>query len=141
MRLTLGPRLGRDLNAAAARLINATTLRFAAVGALTTALDFTLFYFLVEVGAPVVAANLGSYSCGMLASFALNNWWTFRTAAGRGALRALARFIASNLAGLALSTVLVGLFALVLPATAAKLVSVPLVFVWNFTVAQRWVFR
>lgn len=141
MRLTLGSTATRDLSKAAAQRVDGAILRFAAVGALTTVLDFALFSVFIEAGAFAVAANLGSYSCGVLTSFAFNNWWTFRAASGRCALRAFTRFVLSNLAGLTLSTLLVGLFALLLPAPVAKLASVPLVFVWNFAAARFWVFR
>ncbi len=124
-------------------LIDATLVRFAAVGLITTALDLVIFSGLaLYTGLPAVAANVVSYSCGIATSFVLNRTWTFGIGRGRGGIeRHSIRFVASNLAGLALSSLLVALFVLVLPAIAAKAVSVPLVFLWNYAVARFWVFR
>jgi putative flippase GtrA len=124
-------------------LIDATLLRFAVIGLVTTTLDFVLFSLLAVVaGVPPVAANAVCYSCGIATSFVLNRSWTFGVAVDAPGVRKHAiRFIASNIAGLLLSSILVGLLVLVLPDVAAKAVSVPLVFVWNYSVARFWVFR
>ena len=129
---------GRDIG-----LVDATLVRFAVIGLVTTTLDLVLFSLLaVGAGVPAVAANVVSYSCGIVTSFVLNRSWTFGVAMDApGVSRHAIRFLASNIAGLLLSSVLVGLLVLVLPDVAAKVVSVPLVFVWNYAVARFWVFR
>jgi putative flippase GtrA len=129
--------------ARATGLVDATLLRFAAIGLVTTALDLVLFSLLaVGAGVPAVAANIVSYSCGIVTSFVLNRSWTFGVARDTpGAGRHAVRFAASNIAGLLLSSTLVGLLVLVLPDVAAKVISVPLVFVWNYALARFWVFR
>lgn len=126
-----------------ARAVLGTRLfRFAAVGAFTTALDLALFTVAAEaLGAPVAPANVGSYGSCVVVSFLLNRRWTFRGDGTRSAWRAFARFLASNLAGIALSTALVTAFATVAPPVAAKAASVPIVFLWNYAVARFWVFR
>ena len=129
---------GRDTG-----LIDATLLRFAVIGLVTTTLDFVLFSLLaVGAGIQPVAANVVSYSCGIVTSFVLNRSWTFGVARDTpGVKRHAMRFLASNIAGLLLSSTLVALLVLVLPDVAAKAVSVPLVFVWNYAVVRFWVFR
>lgn len=124
-------------------LIDATLVRFAVIGLVTTTLDLVLFSLLAAgAGVPAVAANVVSYSCGIVTSFVLNRSWTFGVARDApGVRRHATRFLASNIAGLLLSSVLVGLLVLVLPDVAAKIVSVPLVFVWNYGLARFWVFR
>lgn len=115
--------------------------RFAAVGALTTILDFVLFSALVgSFGLIAGIANMLSYSCGIVASFLLNRYWTFgqRPVDARGAF---GRFVVTHAAGLGLSTLLVAGLATFLPDQLAKIASVPIVFVWNFALANRWVFR
>ena len=114
--------------------------RFGCVGLVTTLLDLGAFRVLHQSGLGPVGANLVSYSLGIALSFALNEVWTFRTGGTAGAAGRAARFAVSNAMGLALSTVLVAVLALVLPAFAAKVGSVPLVFLWNYTLARGWVF-
>lgn len=115
-----------------------TVLRFAAVGAVTTTLDVVLFSALVAAGIPPAPANLFSYSCGIVVSYGLNRAWTFGV--GRNRIQAL-KFGASTLTGLLISTCLVALLATIIPAPAAKLLSVPAVFAWNYLTARLWVFR
>ncbi|MDX1015838.1 hypothetical protein GOL25_23020 [Sinorhizobium medicae] len=113
-------------------------VRFATVGAITTTLDFVLFTGLVTAGAASAAANVLSYSCGILVSYGLNRSWTFR--ARHSHLQAL-KFILGTLTGLAISTCLVALMVSLTPPPVAKIVSVPVVFAWNYLVARLWVFR
>ena len=116
----------------------ATLLRFATVGAVTTVLDFSLFANLVAAAVPPPYANVASYSSGIVLSYVLNRTWTFGASASR--LQAL-RFGLSVLAGLMISTLLVALLAKAMPAIDAKLVSVPVVFGWNYLTARYWVFN
>ncbi|ASJ62920.1 GtrA family protein [Sinorhizobium meliloti] len=113
-------------------------MRFATVGAITTALDFVLFIGLITVGAASVPANVLSYSCGILVSYGLNRSWTFR--ARHSHIQAL-KFILGTLTSLAISTCLVALMANLSAPPLAKIASVPVVFAWNYLVARLWVFR
>ncbi len=121
----------------------ATLIRFASVGAISTSIDFALFVFLVEaVGLPIYAANVTSYLTSLLASFALNQIWTFGGAIRNAeAGRRLARYAAVHAASVVLSTAIVRAFAIFAPAPVAKALSVPIVFIWNYTASRRWVFR
>ncbi|TPW29003.1 GtrA family protein [Pararhizobium mangrovi] len=111
--------------------------RFAAVGVVTTALDFLLFTSLHAASLPTALANTISYSCGIAASYHLNRNWTFGVRGDR--VRAL-KFVLSTLTGLVISTFLVTAFVRFAPAPVAKLTSVPIVFVWNYLIARNWVF-
>jgi putative flippase GtrA len=125
------------------RLSNSAFVRFAVVGLITTALDFILFGALTSAaGMKTAVANLVSYSCGIAISFALNRMWTFGQVRGESpvAYEAL-KFATTHAAGLTISTVLVSLLALFFPPIAAKAISVPIVFVWNYVLARFWVFR
>ncbi|WP_265518369.1 GtrA family protein [Nitratireductor luteus] len=115
-----------------------TTARFATVGAITTTLDVALFTGLILMSIAPTLANVLSYSTGILVSYQLNRSWTFR--AGGSYVQA-AKFVISTLAGLLLSTVLIAFLVTLIPAPAAKIVSVPIVFVWNYAVARLWVFQ
>lgn len=123
--------------------VDGTLLRFTFVGALTTLLDLLLFTaFAVQLGLPAVFSNIISYSTAIGISFLLNRAWTFGGMNDEGTIPAYAvRFALSNLGGLFLSSLLVGIFTLLLTSIVAKLMSVPIVFVWNYGLARFWVFR
>lgn len=115
-----------------------TLARFAAVGAVTTLLDMVLFNTLYFLGARPTLSNLVSYSCGIAVSYMLNRTWTFRAAHSR--VQAV-KFVAATLTGLLISTAIVTGLALTIPAPVAKVISVPIVFVWNYLASRLWVFR
>lgn len=122
---------------------DATILRFGAVGLLTTLIDFALFTTIVTTTeVPAAAVNVATYSTGVFVSFLLNRRWTFAASSADGAVWTQAlRFIASNLVGVVLSTLIVfGLFSY-FAEPIAKLISVPIVFVWNYAAARFWAFR
>ena len=115
-----------------------TLARFAAVGAVTTLLDMVLFNTLYFLGARPTLSNLVSYSCGIAVSYMLNRAWTFRAAHSH--VQAM-KFVAATLTGLLISTAIVAGLALLIPAPVAKVISVPIVFVWNYLASRFWVFR
>ena len=125
------------------KLSRSAFIRFAVVGLITTVLDFLLFGALTSAAVMKTAmANVVSYSCGIAVSFTLNRVWTFgQLRIGSPVGHEALKFAATHAAGLTLSTMLVSLLALFLPALAAKAVSVPVVFVWNYVLARFWVFR
>lgn len=122
---------------------NARVVRFGLVGVVNTVLDIVLFMALVYgLGLFAPVANTISYGTGIVVSFVLNRRFTFNDRAkGKEAVRRFAGFAAVYLAGLALSTALVALFILAMPEGWAKLVSVPIVFVWNYFAMRYLVFR
>lgn len=115
-----------------------TLARFAAVGAVTTLLDMALFNTFYFAGAAPTPSNLVSYSCGIAVSYMLNRAWTFRAAHSH--VQAV-KFVAATLTGLLISTAIVAGLALLIPAPVAKVISVPIVFVWNYLASRLWVFR
>jgi putative flippase GtrA len=115
-----------------------TLLRYAVVGAITTSLDVILFAGLTAATVTAAPANVSSYSCGILLSYILNRSWTFGVGGSR--LQAL-KFGLSMLTGLLISTLLVALLTMTIPAIYAKLISVPVVFAWNYLTARLWVFN
>jgi putative flippase GtrA len=125
------------------RLMNSAFLKFAVVGLITTGLDFVVFGFLTgSAGMRAAAANVASYSCGIIVSFTLNRVWTFGQIQHDSPLKhQMLRFGLTHVAGLILSTSLVAFLALLLPALVAKAISVPLVFIWNYMLAKFWVFK
>lgn len=119
-----------------------TAMRFGLVGILNTLLDFGVFLLLARVvGIPVALANTVSYSVGLANSFVCNKLWTFGSVPQRLPVgRQFIFFAALNLAGLALSTLIVTALQS-LGLTMAKLISVPVVFAWNYWTSRRFVYR
>ena len=116
--------------------------RFGLVGVANTATDFVLFAFLVQaIGMHVAVANVSSYSAGVLQSFTINSAWTFRGLRSRGSRsRRLATFCLVNVASLLVTTALVWLLSLIMPALLAKAASVGAGFLINFQLSRRLVF-
>ncbi len=74
-------------------------LRFAAIGAMNTVIDFGLLFVFKALGLPVLLANVLSTSIAFSLSFTLNKKYTFKTS-GTNVKRELALFIAVTLFGL-----------------------------------------
>jgi len=117
-------------------------VRFGLVGVVNTLIDLILFSLLVHMaGLPVVPANMLSYGTGILNSFVMNRAWTFKHhSRGKALVKSLLVFTGINLLGLALSTLLVALFTTLMSPILAKIVSVPLVFVWNYLASRHLAF-
>jgi putative flippase GtrA len=121
---------------------NVRALRFGAVGVANTLLDLALFSVLTLVaGSPAIAANVVSYSAGMILSFVLNRAWTFRDRERRRAWSQLMLFFTGNLLGLALSTTVVALFVKAWGPLLAKAASLGVTFAWNYAFSNLIVFR
>ena len=118
-------------------------LRYGFVGVINTAIDAGGFIALVAgLHVPVLPANVVSYSLGIVSSYVLNGRWTFRGASFHGlASYRFIRFIVLNLLGLALSTLLVFVFVQFIEEIAAKLLTVPIVFFYNYLTSRFLVFR
>lgn len=115
-------------------------IRFALVGSINTAVDLGVFTGLtILAGLPADRANAISYSCGVVTSFVLNRGWTFRDARG-GIAEQFTRFIVVSLASLLLSTMIVTALSSIMPDVPAKLLSLPVMFLWSYSMTRRFVF-
>jgi putative flippase GtrA len=119
--------------------VNRQPLRFALVGGVNTALDLTLFTGLTTlVALSPERANVISYGAGILLSFVLNRKWTFES--NGEVAEQFTRFIVVSLAALLLSTFLVGGLVQIMPAVVAKILSLPVMFLWSYSMTRRFVF-
>jgi putative flippase GtrA len=129
----------------ATRLRDLRFLRYllASVGAL--AVDMGSFLALLALGAWPTAASAASYSLGILAHWLLSSRTVFAdTVAGRGPRRnrQKALFVVSALAGLALTTAVVGLGDLIgIDPRLAKLAAIAASFLLTWGLRVRVVFR
>lgn len=124
--------------------------RFAAVGALGTLVDASLFALLhLALGLAALPANVVSYGAGIINNYALHRRWTFAAGARQPALPQFARFAAVSLSALALNTLAIALLdpalgALLpgaLAALAAKACATVVGMGWNFVINHVWTFR
>jgi putative flippase GtrA len=122
---------------------NSTLVKFGAVGAFTTCMDIAFFSVLLNWFhfAPATS-NAFSYCCMVVISFLLNRFWTFtQNNVGKSIVQEALRFGFVHVIAVALSTSIVWLLTLFVHPIAAKLVSVPVVLIWNYLAAKNWVFR
>ncbi|MYD89037.1 MAG: GtrA family protein [Caldilineaceae bacterium SB0662_bin_9] len=133
-------------------------LRFALVGGLGTVTDVGILNLLHKVaGLPLFWANAVGFYCAVAQNFMLHRRFTFPNQERDTAARQLGLFTAISMIGLGLSQlVLLGLHRLALDYwvallgdpgagydvsyNAAKLISIAVVLIWNFTGNRLWTF-
>ena len=118
-------------------------IKFGIVGVINTIIDFGLLNLLVAIfDWAVLWANTVSFSVAVLNSFFFNKYWTFR-AREVNAYWQLGGFVLVAVIGLGLSDWLVYYFSEVAlwHYNWAKLISVPIVFAWNFIASKKLVFK
>ena len=115
-------------------------LRFALVGSINTAVDLGLFATLTALaGLQPDRANAMAYGCSIVMSFILNRGWRLEDVRG-GVAEQFTRLFVVSLASLLLSTMIVGGLATVMPALVAKFLSLPLMFLWSYSMTRRFLF-
>src|SRR5688572_23245899 len=120
-------------------------VRFAAVGAFNTVLDFGVYVALTR-GIPgwserYVAAATVSFLVAVASSFLLNTFWTFRSDLNLWHRRA-PKFLIVAAGGLAWNAFIIHTLTVMgAHDIIAKLVATGLVLFWNFTLQKKWTFR
>ena len=151
------------------RVLNRPAIRqfvkFCIVGAGSTVIDFTLFWILIEkvhlqqyIGAPAltrVAAASISFLFAVSNGYYWNSRWTFQ-AGTQGARSRYAKFLLTNVVGLALNLGILSLVAHLVPegivtalishlhdpaAFIGKLAATFVVVFWNFLASRYWTFK
>jgi len=116
---------------------------FAMVGVVNTAIDFSVFWTTVHfLGWPLVPANVLAWLVAVSFSYAMNSFITFGPESGRVLRwRDYATFLASGVAGMVASTATLFALSYVMPVLAAKLISIAISFVVNFSLSHFVVFK
>jgi putative flippase GtrA len=116
---------------------------FAMVGVVNTAIDFSVFWTTVHfLGWPLVPANVLAWLVAVSFSYVMNSFITFGPESGRVLRwRDYATFLASGVAGMVASTATLFALSYVLPVLAAKLISIAISFVVNFSLSHFVVFK
>lgn len=127
----------------AERAIALKALSFAAIGVVNTAIDFSIFWTANQlVGWPLVPANVVAWVTAVSFSYAMNSIITFGPESGRVLRwRDYLTFVASGVAGMVASTATLVALSYVMPVVAAKLISILVSFVVNFSLSHFVVFR
>jgi putative flippase GtrA len=116
-------------------------LRFCAVGAVATGIQYVILFALVATTPllPEIASGIGFF-VSALANYQMNRRLTFRS--GRPHTQAMPRFFLLVLCGLGLNSLVLslGYRVLGLPLLLAQIVATGFVLLWNFTGSQIWVF-
>ena len=116
---------------------------FAMVGVVNTAIDFSVFWTTVHfLGWPLVPATVLAWLVAVSFSYAMNSFITFGPESGRVLRwRDYATFLASGVAGMVASTTTLFALSYVMPVLAAKLISIAISFVVNFSLSHFVVFK
>lgn len=134
------------------KLLGLQKIRFGAVGAINTAVDFSILFALVTfLHVPSAVANMGSTSVALVCSFLLNKRAVFGDVSS-SSLRQFIQFVAVTLFGL---WVLQGAILVTVPTLIwmmfdvsdtvslllAKVIATSVTLVWNYSWYSRVVFR
>lgn len=119
---------------------------FGIIGISNTAVDFIMFWLLIQTSLHYVIANIVAYAVGMLNSYLWNNSITFKSRRGNDqniAVKRITRFIVWNGLMLLLSSALI--YAVVeymhWHALISKLVVTVVILVIQFLGSKKWVFK
>ena len=125
------------------RAVALKAISFAMVGIVNTAIDFGVFWTTARfLGWPLVPANVLAWLVAVSFSYAMNSFITFGPESGRILRwRDYATFAASGVAGMVASTATLFALSYVLPVLGAKLLSIFVSFVVNFSLSHFVVFR
>ncbi len=125
------------------RAIALKAISFAFVGVINTIIDFSIFWTAATYLLwPLVPANVLAWLVAVSFSYAMNSFITFGPESG-GILRwrDYGTFLASGIAGMVCSTATLFTLSYVLPVLVAKLISILVSFVVNFSLSHFVVFK
>jgi putative flippase GtrA len=125
------------------RALALKAISFALVGVVNTAIDFSIFWTTARyLGWPLVPANMLAWLVAVTFSYMMNSFITFGPESGRTLRwRDYATFAASGVAGMVSSTATLFALSYVLPVLVAKLLSILVSFVVNFSLSHFVVFK
>lgn len=120
-------------------------VRFAVVGTINTVADFSVYVLLTRSsvfwGSHLVSAAVVSFSVGVVSSFILNNFWTFRLSGTNWRAR-IGKFSAVAMGGMLLNAAILHMFIRTgMYDLLAKAIATVLVMGWNFALQKMWTFR
>jgi len=115
-------------------------IKFNLVGIVNTLVDFSVFTVLTFFGMYYMAAQVISYSCGVVNSFVMNKYWTFGDKSTPHGYE-IFKFIAVNGVSLAVSLSILYPIKPVLGVLPAKIIATLFSMMINFIGSKLWVFK
>ncbi|MGJ7045384.1 GtrA family protein [Thermoanaerobacterium thermosulfurigenes] len=115
-------------------------IKFNLVGIVNTLVDFSVFTVLTFFGMYYMAAQVISYSCGVVNSFVINKYWTFGDKSTPHGYE-IFKFIAVNGVSLAVSLSILYPLKPVLGVLSAKIIATLFSMMINFIGSKLWVFK
>lgn len=115
-------------------------IKFNLVGIVNTLVDFSVFTVLTFFGMYYMAAQVISYSCGVVNSFVMNKYWTFGDKSTPHGYE-IFKFIAVNGVSLAVSLSILYPLKPVLGLISAKVIATLFSMMINFVGSKLWVFK
>lgn len=116
-------------------------LTFCAIGVLNTAVDFAVFFLAIEwLTESKIIANVLAWFVAVQLSYVLNARLTFQETSHRLNIKALAKFMLSGIVGLIVATTSLLILSQFTHLILAKLLSIVIGLVFNFTLAKHFVF-
>jgi len=116
-------------------------LRFGAVGAVNTIIDFSVFITLVRYFEwNLLLANTVSYIIAVSNSYILNLIWTFRKSQGaKLGVHSYMLFVTVNTVGFLIGSLVIWELQEVVIPEFAKLMSIAITLIWNYFATKRFV--
>ena len=116
-------------------------LAFCTIGIVNTAVDFIIFFLAIELLlADKVVANIIAWFVAVQLSYMMNSRFTFREPSHQLSLKALSKFMLSGIIGLVVATVSLLVLNQFMDLMLAKLISIFIGLLFNFTLAKYFVF-
>lgn len=125
------------------RALALKAISFAFVGVINTAIDFSIFWTAATLlGWPLVPSNVLAWIVAVTFSYAANSFTTFGPESGRVLRwRDYLTFVASGVAGMVAATTTLFVLSYFLHLLVAKIVSIAVSFVVNFSLSHFVVFK
>jgi putative flippase GtrA len=125
------------------RTIALKAISFAFVGIINTVIDFSVFWTAATyLQWPLVPSNVLAWIVAVSFSYAMNSFTTFGPESGRVLRwRDFGAFFLSGVAGMVASTTILFLLSYLVPVLLAKVISILVSFVVNFSMSHFVVFR
>jgi putative flippase GtrA len=116
-------------------------LAFCTIGIINTTVDFIVFFMAIELlAADKIVANIIAWFIAVQLSYVMNSRFTFHEAFHQLNFKALAKFMLSGIVGLVVSTISLLILNQFMDLMLAKLFSIFIGLVFNFTLAKYFVF-
>jgi len=117
-------------------------VRFAIVGTGNTIIDIGLLNWLIYLGWPVLLANTVAFIFAATNSFFFNKYWTFKDTEGKWQIQ-LPFYVTVALVGLGISNLCVYVMSIIFhwDINMVKILSIGLIFLWNFLAPKFLIFK